>query len=266
MPCASVSAKRTRTSVEKLKPCMRRRCVAELIAANQPCVVLTGAGIAPRAGSRTSGAPAGIWASTTRYEVASIDGFRRRPGARLGVLRPPPRRARRRRSRTPATGRSPRSSGAARRGGDHAERRPPARAGRLARRRRGARLDRDGELPRLRAVPSAASEVVRCCRVPPAPSCGAVLKPDVVMFGELLPGGGDRAARLRSRARRRAAARRRLVARGLAGRRPARRDARPRRQARDRQPRPTPYDARADVVVHAGAGEVLAAAAAALSS
>ena len=50
---------------------------------------------------------------------------------------------------------------------------------------------------------------------PPCPQCGEVLKPGVVLFGELLPGGGDR-ARDAARPRCAAHARRRVVARGLA--------------------------------------------------
>ena len=53
MPCASVSAKRTRTSVENGKPstgqhydpAVSAAALAALIRERQPCVVLTGAGV-----------------------------------------------------------------------------------------------------------------------------------------------------------------------------------------------------------------------------
>ena len=86
------------------------------------------------------------------------------------------------------------------------------------------------------------------------------------MFGELLPAAAiERATAL---AREAAAACSSSARRSRCGRSPAcptRRSAHGGKLAivnRD----PTPYDAQAELVVHAGAGEVLAAAAAALSS
>ena len=67
--------------------------VAELIAANQPCVALTGAGISTESGVPDFRSATGLWAEYDPYEVASIDGFRLDParawefyGRRLGVL------------------------------------------------------------------------------------------------------------------------------------------------------------------------------------
>src|SRR5579885_3607095 len=67
--------------------------LAELIAANQPCVALTGAGVSTESGIPDFRSAGGIWAQYDPYEVASIDGFRRDPervwefyGRRLGVL------------------------------------------------------------------------------------------------------------------------------------------------------------------------------------
>jgi NAD-dependent SIR2 family protein deacetylase len=67
----------------------------------------------------------------------------------------------------------------------------------------------------------------------PACDCGRPLKPDVVLFGELLPPEGDRPRR-RARRGRRPAAVHRLVAGGASRRGPAAADARRRRSDRDR--------------------------------
>lgn len=53
--------------------------LAELIAANQPCVVLTGAGVSTESGIPDFRSAGGIWARFDPYEVASIDAFRRDP-------------------------------------------------------------------------------------------------------------------------------------------------------------------------------------------
>ena len=91
---------------------------------------------------------------------------------------------------------------------------------------------------------------------PPCPTCGSILKPDVVMFGELLPGAAiDRA--YGAGAQRRAHARRRLVARGLARRRAAARG--PSFAVVNRGP--TALDDEAVLRIDAAAGETLAAVA-----
>ena len=53
--------------------------LAALIAALQPCVVLTGAGVSTESGIPDFRSPTGIWASVDPLEVASIDAFRRDP-------------------------------------------------------------------------------------------------------------------------------------------------------------------------------------------
>ena len=159
-------------------------------------------------------------------EVAHIDVWRRDPerfwrfyGQRFAMLAT--------RSPTARTARSWSSSarGAAR-GGGHAEHRRPARAAGHARPDRGPRLDRGRRrawraarrypLDEARARLGAAADGVPRC------DCGAPLKPDVVLFGELLPeaalGAGLGAGR-----EGRPAALRRLVARGLPGGAAARR-------------------------------------------
>src|SRR5688500_7302376 len=84
MPCASVSANRTTTSVEKpnpctgapYDPCMTPRRLAELIRERQPCVALTGAGVSTESGIPDFRSAGGIWATHDPAEVASIDAFR----------------------------------------------------------------------------------------------------------------------------------------------------------------------------------------------
>ncbi|HUH15280.1 MAG TPA: NAD-dependent deacylase [Gaiellaceae bacterium] len=53
--------------------------LAELIRTHQPCVALTGAGISTESGIPDFRSAGGIWAQYDPLEVASIDGFRRDP-------------------------------------------------------------------------------------------------------------------------------------------------------------------------------------------
>ncbi len=107
------------------------------------------------------------------------------------------------------------------------------------------------------------ADAVASLPLPPCPECGEVLKPGVVMFGELLAAQAiERAQALAAEAE--PAPRRRLVARGASGRRAARRDAGGRRHARDRQPRRHAVGLRAELVLEGAAGETLRALAAAL--
>jgi NAD-dependent deacetylase len=237
--------------------------LAELIRDNQPCVALTGAGVSTESGIPDFRSASGIWAQYDPYEVASIDGFRRDParvwefyGRRLGVL---------------------------------AEARPNDAHRALAALERRGLLEAvitqnvDGlhqqagsqEVIEVHGSISTAScprcgrrepreRVVDLLPVPACADCGAVLKPDVVMFGELLP--------LRTIERASALARSAALllvvgsslevwpVAGLPGETLAEggivaivnRD-------------PTPYDERASLIVHATAGPVLAAVAEALA-
>jgi NAD-dependent deacetylase len=67
--------------------------LALLIQAHQPCVVLSGAGVSTASGLPDFRSPSGIWAAYDPMEYASIDAFRREPAKvwdfyskRLGVL------------------------------------------------------------------------------------------------------------------------------------------------------------------------------------
>lgn len=53
--------------------------LADAIRAGQPCVVLTGAGVSTESGIPDFRSQEGIWASYDPMEVASLDGFRRDP-------------------------------------------------------------------------------------------------------------------------------------------------------------------------------------------
>jgi NAD-dependent deacetylase len=158
--------------------------LATLLHERQPCLVLTGAGISTESGIPDFRSPTGIWAQYDPMEYATIDAFRRDPekvwefyALRLGVL---------------------------------ADAEPNA--GHLAL----AELERRGLVAAIVTQnidglhqKAGSREVIEvhgsirtasCLRCgervalerkpkapPPCPACGAILKPDVVMFGELLP-------------------------------------------------------------------------------
>ena len=59
---------------------MSAAALAALIRERQPCVVLTGAGVSTESGIPDFRSPTGIWAEIDPFEVASIQAFRRDPG------------------------------------------------------------------------------------------------------------------------------------------------------------------------------------------
>ena len=158
--------------------------LAELIRSNQPCVALTGAGVSTESGIPDFRSAGGIWAQVDPYEVASIDAFRRDPervwefyGRRLDLL---------------------------------ADARPNAAHVALARLEHAGLLEAvvtqnvDGlhqaagsrDVVEVHGAIGAAvcpvcgrrAENVRpLLPLPRCAACGAILKPDVVLFGELLP-------------------------------------------------------------------------------
>lgn len=165
--------------------------LAQLLRERQPCVVLTGAGISTESGIPDFRSPGGIWAKYDPMEYATIDAFRRDPekvwefyALRLGVL---------------------------------AEAEPNAGHLALAElERRGLvhtivtqNIDglhqRAGSRDVIEVHGSIRSATCLECGTETAlqrpaqrcPRCGAVMKPGVVMFGELLPDGVmERAAEL----------------------------------------------------------------------
>jgi NAD-dependent deacetylase len=230
--------------------------LAELIHANQPCVVLTGAGVSTESGIPDFRSAGGIWAEFDPYVVASIDGFRRDPsrvwefyGLRLDVL---------------------------------AEARPNAAHAALAElearglvqaivtqnvdglhAQAGSRevLEVHGSVATASCSSCGRSEdrarIRELLPLPRCADCGAVLKPDVVMFGELLPRDAiDRATELAQGARLLLVVGSSLEVWPVAGL-PEETIAHGGKLAivnRDA----TPYDERAKLVVHDSAGEVLA--------
>jgi NAD-dependent deacetylase len=236
--------------------------LAELIRANQPCVVLTGAGVSTESGIPDFRSPDGIWAQYDPYEVASIEAFHRHPERvwefyerRLDVL---------------------------------ADAAPnPAHVALAELESRGLvqavitqNVDRlhaaAGSREVIEVHGSIATAVCLGCGRPeervrellPLPRCAdcdAVLKPGVVMFGELLPSEAiDRATALAQNAELLLVVGTSLEVWPVAAL-PDETLAHGGRLAivnRD----PTPYDARADLVIHDSAGEVLAACMSSMSS
>jgi len=160
--------------------------LARLILERQPCVVLTGAGVSTESGIPDFRSASGIWAQYDPMEYATIDAFRRDPekvwdfySKRLGVLteaKPNP----------------------AHRALAELERRGLVEAlitqnvDRLHERAGSQRVvEVHGSLRTSSCLACGHQEpfdrVVESLPVPRCEHCEAVLKPDVVMFGEVLP-------------------------------------------------------------------------------
>jgi NAD-dependent deacetylase len=163
--------------------------LANLIRERQPCVVLTGAGISTESGIPDFRSPTGIWAQYDPMEYATIEAFRRDPvkvwefyALRFEVL----------------TGAEP---NAGHRALAELERRGLVRSVVTQNidglHQRGGSRDVVEVHGSIRTASCLAcgtrvplEDVVAALRLspaPPCPQCGKILKPDVVMFGELLP-------------------------------------------------------------------------------
>ena len=160
--------------------------LAELFRERQPCVVLTGAGISTESGIPDFRSAEGIWARYDPVEVAHIDAFRRDPARvwefyalRLDVL-----------------------SHAEPNDGHHAlarlEERGLIRAvvtqnvdGLHARAGSREIVEVHGSLREAECIHCGVrvpmADVLPDLPLPSCPECGEILKPGVVMFGELLP-------------------------------------------------------------------------------
>jgi NAD-dependent protein deacetylase/lipoamidase len=177
--------------------------LAALVRERQPCVVLTGAGISTESGIPDFRSPTGIWAEYDPMEYATIAAFRRDPvkvwefyAHRFDVLT----------SAEPNVGHLALAE-LERRGlveavvtqnidGLH-ERAGSREVIEVHGSIRSASCLECGEVVPLERVVHS----LRAAPAPPCPGCGAVLKPDVVMFGELMPAAAiDRSFELARRA------------------------------------------------------------------
>jgi NAD-dependent deacetylase len=178
--------------------------LARLIRANQPCVVLTGAGISTESGIPDFRSPTGIWADFDPAEYASLPAFRADPAKVWRFYRP---------RIAMLTEAEPNAA--------HLALAALERAGLveavvtqnidLLHERAGSRnvVEVHGSI-RTATCPACDSSYPREAVVeklehadaPRCDGCGAILKPDVVFFGELLPVDAiERAFELARRAR-----------------------------------------------------------------
>ena len=160
--------------------------LVELVAAHRPCVVLTGAGISTESGIPDFRSPTGVWAQYDPMEYATIDAFLDDPvkvwgfyGKRLALLD----------AAQPNDGHRALAEledrGWVRAVITQNIDQLHERAGSRALVEVHGSIRTSSCLACGTVVPFA--EVVALLPVPACPSCGRILKPDVVMFGELLP-------------------------------------------------------------------------------
>jgi NAD-dependent deacetylase len=178
--------------------------LAELIRELQPCVVLTGAGISTESGIPDFRSDDGIWKDVDPFEVASIEAFRRDPGrvwdfyrARIALLRgAEPNAAHHALARLEERGHV---QGVVTQNIDTLH----TRAGsRNVVEVHGSIRFADCPACLWREPADAALAQLGASPAPSCPQCGEVLKPGVVLFGELLPGGAlERATELARGAR-----------------------------------------------------------------
>ncbi|HSD78666.1 MAG TPA: NAD-dependent deacylase [Solirubrobacteraceae bacterium] len=163
--------------------------LAELIAGNQPCVVLTGAGVSTESGIPDFRSPTGLWAQFDPLEYGSIDAFRRDPLKVWSFYKP-------RISMLTEAEPNPAHHALA-----ELERRGLVQAVvtqniDLLHERAGSRevvevhgSIRTATCPRCgaRYEVERVLELLAAADAPFCPACGEIVKPDVVFFGELLP-------------------------------------------------------------------------------
>jgi len=173
--------------------------LASLIRERQPCVVLTGAGISTESGIPDFRSPRGIWADVDPFEVASIEAFRRAPERvwdfyrrRIDLLlQAEPNRAHLalatlERLRLVQAVVTQNIDGLHARAGSHEVVEVHGSIG-------SASCPGCGHRETLEA----ALALLEQTQAPMCIVCGAVLKPDVVLYGELLPAGAiERATEL----------------------------------------------------------------------
>ncbi len=236
--------------------------LVELLRQRQPCVVLTGAGISTESGIPDFRSAEGIWARYDPFEVAHIDALRRDPARvwefyalRLETLaRAEPNDGHRALAELEERGRI---AAVVTQNVDGLHQRAGSRDvvevhGSL---REAECLNCGGRVPMADALAQ--------LPLPACPECGEVLKPAVVMFGELLPADAiQRAQKLAAQARLLLVVGSSLEVYPVAGLPDETLAAGGALGLVNRGA--TPWDSRADVVVDAAAGETLRALADAL--
>jgi NAD-dependent deacetylase len=236
--------------------------LAELVREAQPCVVLTGAGVSTESGIPDFRSPTGIWAQYDPMEYATIDAFRRDPAKvwdfysrRLGVLmEAEPNPAHLALAELEQRG--------------FVEAVITQNVDRLHERAGSQNvIEVHGSLRTSSCLECGHSEsfdrVVELLPVPCCERCGSVLKPDVVMFGELMPEAElDRAFELVRSAALLLVVGSSLEVYPVAGLPEEALAAGTRLAIVNKGP--TPYDAGADLRIDAPAGETLAAVVATL--
>jgi len=236
--------------------------LAELIRANQPCVVLTGAGVSTESGIPDFRSASGIWAQYDPYEVASIEAFRRDPervwefyARRLAVLAdaaPNPAHLALARLESLGLVQAVITQNV---DGLHA----------VAGSRDVIEVHGSVDTADCLACGRHEEHVRRLLPLPRCADCGAVLKPGVVMFGELLPVAAiERATALAQGAELLLVVGTSLEVWPVAGL-PDETLAHGGKLAIVNHD-PTPYDPRASLVVHASAGETLGICVTSMSS
>ncbi|HEY2354470.1 MAG TPA: NAD-dependent deacylase [Gaiellaceae bacterium] len=235
---------------------MRVERLAELLE-RQPCVVLTGAGISTESGIPDFRSREGIWAQYDPFEVAHIDAFRRDPARvwefyalRLDVLASAePNAGHRALARLEEAG-LVRAVVTQNVDGLHA--------------RAGSQevVEVHGSLREAECIHCGVrvpmSHAVAQLPLPSCPMCGEILKPGVVMFGEMLPAAAiERAQQLAAQARLLLVVGSSLEVYPVAGLPQETLAAGGSLAIVNRGP--TPWDADAAVVIDGGAGETLSA-------
>ncbi|HET8606242.1 MAG TPA: NAD-dependent protein deacylase [Gaiellaceae bacterium] len=236
--------------------------LAAAIRDHQPCVALTGAGVSTESGIPDFRSPEGIWRRFDPFEVASIDAWRRDPATvwefyalRIELLTAAePNDAHRALAALEAAG-LVRAVVTQNIDGLH--------------QRAGSRevVEVHGSIRGASCLACGRREpldrVVSLLPLPRCAGCGAPLKPDVVMFGELLPAGAiERATALAREAALLLVVGSSLEVWPVAGLPQETLAAGGRLAVVNRGQ--TPYDARAAVAIDGGAGETLSAVAAEL--
>jgi NAD-dependent deacetylase len=242
--------------------------LAELILETQPCVVLTGAGISTESGIPDFRSATGIWRSYDPMEYATIDAFRRDPvkvwdfySKRLGVLQE----ARPNRAHVALAELEQRGlvEAVITQNVDRLHEMAwemASGSGLSLTPRRSNLVEVHGSLRTASCLGCGHSEqferVVELLPVPTCERCGAALKPDVVMFGELLPERElARASELARHAGLLLVIGSSLEVYPVAGLPDEALAAGAKLGIVNKDP--TPYDRRADIVIHAAAGETL---------